>query len=115
MTTEPLIHWYDDNSSLAYYYIVYAAQSTIDKTFNKIKYHPYYFEHAKEFSDNGQVVVVVFNKNNVKYYKTYIYNSSKDEYWSNKIILSTNIDYDERYDIVLCMCHDNNTQVTIIL
>jgi hypothetical protein len=105
--SKPLIYWYQDNTSNSYYYTVYASQETIDK----IGYTPSYFEDAKRFSDEGTILVLVFNKEKVIFYDAYIYTSPYDTYWKNKIKLSEKIKYNERQTIKFNIDDINNIQV----
>lgn len=102
-----LIYWYQDNSSNSYYYTVYASQETIDK----IGDNSTYFEDAKRYADEGNIIVLVFNKQNVIYYDAYIYTSPYDTYWQNKIKLSESIKYNERQTIKFNTDDINNIQV----
>jgi hypothetical protein len=106
---EPLIHWYDDHSSLAYNYVIYASKNTI----HKANCTPMYFEYAKQYSDLGTIVVIVFNKTNIDFYKSYIYTSSIDEYWSRQIYLDNFIDYYERYNFQFNICDLDEIKIII--
>jgi len=105
--SKPLIYWYQDNTSNSYYYTVYASQETIDK----IGYTPSYFEDVKRYSDEGTILVLVFNKERVIFYDAYIYTSPYDTYWKNKIKLSEKIKYNERQTIKFNIDDINNIQV----
>jgi hypothetical protein len=89
-----LCYWFQDDSSNSYHYIIYTSQDIIDK----VGYYPIYFEYSKNFSNYGPIIVIIFNKNKI-HYNSYLYNNSKDEYWSNKIKLHSRINYDDRKDI----------------
>lgn len=94
-----LIYWYQDDSCFGYTYVVYTTKKIIDQ----IGYIPFYFEDAKHFSKIGSIVVIVYHKNNIQQYSSYIYNKSTNDYWTKKINIRQNIDYQNRYSLNICI------------
>jgi hypothetical protein len=85
---------YEDTSSNAYNYVVYTSKDTI----SKFGYTPFYFEYAKNLAKFGPVVVIVYNKNNLNCYSSYIYNNDTDEYWANRLLnYEKNYHYSNRH------------------
>lgn len=86
---------YEDTSSNAYNYVVYTSKDTI----SKFGYKPFYFEYAKNLAKFGPVIVIVYNKNNLNCYSSYIYNNHKYEYWANNFSThNQDIHYTNRHD-----------------
>lgn len=111
-------HFFTDNSSNAAYYAIYATKSTIDK----IGYKPCYFEDGIGFSNYGTIIIIVFPKNlyttssSIQNYTAYIYNSSKQPYWSKKIkCTGMEICFDHHQDLKFIIDNKNQHNISALV